>query len=126
MRVLWARDQDLWGDLSSPDAAIAVYYVQWTVGAPDHRPNFDLLIGCWGDGASRDDRALVSLEFQPGKDGGFMVIDASERRLKYDSLCAHAMRREDIVGSPSAKMVFDLIDAMWEQDSRLTEVRSWQ
>jgi len=52
----------IWGSLSTNDKTLAVYYVHWTVDAPEHSPNIDLLVG---EGANVQDRVLVSLLSQP-------------------------------------------------------------
>ena len=39
------RTRTVWGEVLDADEAVAVYFVQWTVGAPSHWPNFDLIIG---------------------------------------------------------------------------------
>lgn len=50
----------IWGDLSDAAGTQAVYFVHWTVGAPEHFPNIDLVLGQWGEGAEPINRDLVS------------------------------------------------------------------
>jgi hypothetical protein len=55
----------IWGDLSDDNGTQAVYFVHWTVDAPEHYPSIDLVAGRWGDGAEPVNRELVSLAFRP-------------------------------------------------------------
>lgn len=119
------ESKTIWGDLSDSETTQAVYFVQWTVDAPEHLPNIDLVMGRWGEGASPDDRILVSLLFQPGEDGGsFMVIDGEGRPADSRTLCKRALRRTEVVGTPMASEVFGLVDALWLTESRLDEVKA--
>ena len=116
----------IWGELSANDAVLAVYFVHWTEGAPEHMPNFDILMGAWGEGAEPHNRVLVSLLFRPSVDGGaFMVIDAHERLARFQDLCTKAMRRSEVVGTPLATDVFALVDAVWLEEPRIAEVRAF-
>lgn len=118
------RSKTIWGCISANEVAVAAYYVHWTVDSPAHMPNFDLVIGRWGDGASAEDRFLVSLVFKPGRDGGsFMVIDGEERWKKHSESCARAMQRAEVIGTDLAADVFALVDALWLTDGRMAEVR---
>jgi hypothetical protein len=115
----------IWGDISQNGATLAVYFVQWTVGAPDHKPNIDLVIGVWGEGTEAGNRFLVSLLYMPGGDGGsFMVIDGEDRLASKRSVCGRALRRAEVVGASLAVEVFALVDALWLTDPRMIEVRA--
>ena len=35
----------IWGDLSDANGTQAAYFVHWTVGAPEHLPNIELVLG---------------------------------------------------------------------------------
>lgn len=115
----------IWGDLSQDNTALAVYFVQWTVGSSDHNPNFDFVLGPWGEGTLAENRVLVSLLFKPAADGGaFMVIDAEERLKAKRSICGRAMLRCEVVGTRFADEVFRLVDALWLTDPRMSEVQA--
>jgi hypothetical protein len=104
-----------------------VYFVQWTVGAPEHLPNVDLVIGPWGGEARAEDRVLVSLVFQPSPDGGaFMLVDGEGRRADDRSLCKRALKRAEVVGTPLAAEAFRLVDAIWSTEPRIGEVKANQ
>jgi hypothetical protein len=106
------------------ERTLAVYFVQWTVGAAEHNPNIDILIGSWGEGSRPQDRVLVSLLFRPSSDGGsFMVIDAEGRLAKTRDLCEKALRRVEVVGTPLAQEVFALVDSIWVTEPRIVEVK---
>src|SRR3954465_5927151 len=66
LRVCGNMTRTIWGDLSTDDRGVAVYYVQRTPGSPQHDPNIDLVIGEWGRDAKSEDRVLVSLQYRPG------------------------------------------------------------
>ena len=73
----------VWGFIHAAEATFAAYFVHWTLDrVADHGANFDLIIGKWGDGASKADRSLVALLYRlfEGKPQ-FMVIDAEGRTL---------------------------------------------
>jgi hypothetical protein len=114
----------IWGDLSDASGAKAVYYVQWTHDKPEHFPNFDLIIGPWGDGTLPEGRVLVSLVYRPQAGGGsFMVINAHGRRAK-GGLYGRALDRAEVIGTPLAVEVFALLDALWLTEPCLGEVRA--
>lgn len=102
-----------------------MYYVQWTVDSPSHDPNFDLVIGPWGEEAETDQRVLVSLLFRPGPLGGFMVINGAGRPPDIRSLCRRALTRAEVIGTWLAEEAFQMVDAIWLQDPRIEEIRSW-
>jgi len=112
------------GFISTPEFTVAAYFVSWTVGAvPSHGANFDFIIGRWGEGALPNDRAAVALELRiiDGRPQ-FMVRDAAGRPAASSNLVARALRRTEVIDTPLAQRVFDLVDAVWLQDSRIAEV----
>lgn len=94
------------------------------VGSQDFGPcdgaHVDLIIGRWGEGAESADRSAVSLIFHPAP--GVRVIDASERSIARHALVGRGLRRDEVIGTPLARDVFALIDAIWLQDDRIAEV----
>jgi hypothetical protein len=111
----------IWGDLADDKRTLAIYYVQWTAGSKEHWPNFDLIVGPWGDGTSPSDRVLVSLAYYPSRNE-FMVIDG--RGARYTKLCARALTRADVIGTSLATEIFALVDALWLTEPRLAEIRT--
>jgi len=115
----------IWGFIGTPEQTVAVYYVSWTADLAKHPPNFDLIVGPWGEGAEPKNRHLVSLLFQPSRSGGaFMVIDGESRPANNPALCGRALKRAEVVGTPLAKQIFGLVDIIWLQDPRVSEVRA--
>jgi len=114
----------IWGYVHEHDRTIAAYFIQWTRNRADHFPNFDFLIGTWGD-ENLKDKVLVSWLFDPTRPGGsFMAIDSADRPAADSDLCNRTLTREQLIGDPdmlaSAKT---LIDAVWLGDPRLEEIR---
>jgi hypothetical protein len=52
-----------------------------------------------------------------------MVIDSGHRPANTSQLCGRALKRADVIGTPLASEVFQLVDAIWLQDARIAEVR---
>jgi hypothetical protein len=106
------------------DDPVAAYFVQWTLGSVDsHGANFDLILGRWGEGATSSDRSAVALEFRRTPNGpAFMVVDASARPAGRSELAGRALSREGVVGTPLAKIAFDMVDAVWLHDGRIKEI----
>jgi hypothetical protein len=104
--------------------AYAIYYVHWTVGGvSEHGAHFDLVLGEFGDGIPARARFAVSLEFRRAESGpAFMVIDATTRPISKSELVGRALSRSEVVGTPIAKEAFDVIDAVWLQDERISEI----
>jgi len=116
----------VWGFLYRGEQAEAAYFVEWTRGnVAGHGAHIDLIIGRWGEGASRADRSAVSLEYRCTETGpGFMVIDAGPREVSRSELVGRPLSREELLGTPLAKQVFELVDAIWLGDDRIEEVRT--
>jgi hypothetical protein len=111
----------VWGMVHGPGGTLAAYYMHWTVGhLTEPGANLDLVLGRWGDGASADDRVIVSLVHRQQPDGSpaLMVIDAGDRPAAKSELARTALARSDVVGTPLAAQVFSLVDAIYEQDDR--------
>jgi len=119
------QSRTIWGDLADSFGAKAVYFVQWTVDEPKHMPNFDMVIGPWGDGTSPTDRVLVSLLYQPRPGGGaFIITNGKGRRADDRSLCARALDRADVAGTPLANQVFSLVDSLWLTEPRIEGIQA--
>ena len=110
--------RSVWGYAYRDGNAFAAYFVEWTLGQVQrHGANVDVIIGSWGDGASAEERSAVSLEFRYGE--GFGLVDAKDRPVGDGSLAERILARSDVVGTPLADSVFDLVDAIWLQDKRI-------
>src|SRR5262245_28532805 len=117
------HSRTVWGYAHGPAGTVAVYYVQWTLGQVDrHGAHFDLIIGNW-DGADRSERSSISLEFRRTDQGpSFMVIDSQGRPAASNSLVGKSLSREEVIGTPLAQVAFDVVDAIWLGDDRISEI----
>ncbi len=121
------QTKTVWGYIHKEDHPIAAYFVQWTTTAPTHNPNFDFLIGSWGNDAAESDRVLVSFSYRPARGGGsFMAIDGSQRPAAQSPLCRRPLSRQEVIGnSELMELSTGIIDAIWLGDSRLKEVQAF-
>jgi len=109
------------GFIHKGERSIAAYFVQWTVGRmAEHPPNIDIVFGLWGEHTTSNDRVAISL-IHVDQDSGssVMVVDATDRPVANGGLAEKASLRDEIVGKPIAKVVFDLVDVIYLQDIRL-------
>jgi hypothetical protein len=106
------------GTVSTSDAAVAAYFVHWTIGhIGEQGAHFDLIVGRWGDGTAASDRIVVRLEHRIGPNGpGVVVINAS--LAGFDRLAAQALTRDAVMATRAAD-IFGLYDAIIVQDPRL-------
>lgn len=112
----------VWGTVYQGDFCVAAYYVQWTPDDLEHHPNFDLILGEWGDGKTNDDRVAVSLCCQVS-DLSYMVIDAADRAIAEHSLVGRTLAREEVIGTELAHFAFAVVDVVSEKDPRIAEFR---
>jgi hypothetical protein len=106
------------GLINEADSTLAAYSVRWTDGhLAESGADIQLIIGPWGDGTADSDRFVVLLQHKESLDGSrsVMVIDATP----CPGLAEHAMLRDDVIGTPLAAQVFELIDAIYLQDERM-------
>jgi hypothetical protein len=118
------RSRTVWGLARRDGNADAAYFVHWTLGkVADDGAHFDLILGRWGEGATPADRYAVSVEYRRTDRGpAFMVIDATTRPIARNELVTRALRRDEVVGTALAAHVFELVDAIWLTDRRISEV----
>ena len=124
MRVLRLRTRCVRGEVHDGSVTHALYFVAWTVGrVREDGAHFDLIVGAWGEGASRSDRRAISLAFRRLDNGpSFMVIDATERPVAAHEDVGAALRRDQVIGTPLGQQAFDLVDAIWLHDQRIAEI----
>ncbi|WP_394659244.1 hypothetical protein [uncultured Novosphingobium sp.] len=100
---------------------MAAYWIHWTEGhLGEAGANLDLVLGRWGNDTTPDDRFGVALIHRQLADGtpSLMVVDADARPIGNGELAAAALSRDQVIGTPLAAQVFDLVDAIYEQDGR--------
>jgi hypothetical protein len=111
----------VWGWVHSPEGTLASYFVQWTEEhLAENGANIDFIVGRWGEGSSAQDRVAVSLVHRGNKRDGpsVMVVDAHGRPISTSPLVGSALAREEVMGTPLAKQIFAMIDAIYVEDSR--------
>lgn len=115
------ESRSVWGIVHSRQETVAAYWMHWTEGhLGEPGANLDLVLGRWGDDTTADDRFGVALIHRQLADGtpSLMVIDADARPIGNGELAAAALSRDQVIGTPMTAHVFDLVDAIYEQDGR--------
>ena len=104
--------------------AHAAFQVHWTLGQIEkHGAGFFVILGCWGEGTVAADRYAVALRYRADSQAtGFMVVDADETRIASHPLVGRALRRAEVIDTPLAQEVFDIVDFVWLHDDRITEI----
>jgi hypothetical protein len=102
----------------------AGYQVHWTLGQIEkHGATFYVILGRWGEAAVAADRYAVALRYRNDSEAtGFMIIDAGETRIASHPIVGRALRRDEVIGTPLAQEVFDIVDLVWLHDDRIAEV----
>jgi hypothetical protein len=119
------RTSRVWGYVYQLEAAIAVYYVEWTPLHPVKDATFDLIVGRWGEDAHAADRQAVSVAFRMLESGpSFMVQNASTRAIAKSPLISAALDRNDVIGTPLADVVFAVCDLVYLADPRIADLRN--
>ncbi len=110
----------VWGYVNDETAGpLCVYYVQWTPGPAAHDAHFDLIVGPWGEGTRAADRSGVSLVYRRDA-ASITIVDAAARSFSHDQqLFGRALTREALLGTPLAATVYQLLDVIWQGDTRL-------
>lgn len=54
-----------------------------------------------------------------------MVVDAKARIASGSELASTTLARSDVIGTPLAPQVFAVVDAVYERDPRLAEIKQW-
>jgi hypothetical protein len=114
----------VWGCVYDADAALAAYFVEWTPGHESSSANFDLIVGAWGDENDNSRRRAVSLEFRRLDTGpAFMVIDSVTRPVANSPWISAALSRQEVVGTETANVAFDICDVLYLKEPRLAWLR---
>ena len=117
----------VWGYVYRHDVALAAYFVQWTSNKKEHYPNFDFLVGTWGDDNIRDKKLISFVYNATHRAGGsFMAIDSSNRPAAKSDLCSRALSRNEVVNDRDLMgLATEMIDAVWLGDPRIEEIRNF-
>jgi hypothetical protein len=118
------NSRTVWGLARRGGGALAAYFVHWTLGrVADTGAHVDLILGAWGDDATKADRYAVSLAYRRTSKGpAFMIVDATDRRIAQNELVGRGMRRDEVMGSKVAMLAFEVVDAIWVNDERIREL----
>ncbi len=102
----------------------AGFQVHWTPGQLEkHGASVYLILGRWGEGTTAADRFAVAVRYRDDAETtGFMVVDADQTSIATHPLVGRTLQRDEVIGTPLAKEVFDLIDFLWLHDERIAEV----
>lgn len=110
------------GFVYSDDDAYAVYFVRWAKGhVAKNGALWNVIIGPWSEEATREQRFIAQLRYLAGEEGGFVVEDAEAGEMS--NLATNLLKREDVIGRPIAKQIFDICDAVYLQDEHLGELK---
>lgn len=110
------------GFVYSNDDAYAVYFVHWTKGhVAEKGALWNIVMGPWGEDATAEQRFVARLRYRAGEGGGFMVEDAQAGELT--TLASNLLKRDDIIGRPLAKQIFDICDAVYLHDEAIKELQ---
>jgi len=116
----------VWGFVYRDGGAVGTYFVGWAERRPDHGASIELILGEWGDTATRQQRYVVALDCRIVEASPqFMVVDAEGRLPSADDLAGSALKRSEVVDTPLAPQVFALVDAIYMRDPRLEKIRNW-
>jgi hypothetical protein len=110
--------RSVWGLICENDITRGSYFVHWTLNQVEkHGAHIDLILGR----APAGPRSAISLEYRIGDTGpSVMVIDAHGRH--HAKIVERVLRREDVIGTPLAKEVFAICDAVLLLDERVAEI----
>lgn len=112
------------------ERTVASYTVRWTVGhLAEHGASVAVVLGSWGDDSTAEDRIAVRLSYGWTLSGtiAFSVMDAELGNLA--PIAGAALGRSEVIGTPLARNVFNVLDAIWLQDERLSylsELAHWR
>lgn len=107
----------LFGSLDTNDFDVphAVYIAEFPLTQQgDRTALIDLLLGKWGEGTTPQDRVIFRVAFFLNPER-FLVVDASPRPAS----AAAAFSRQKAFDSGKIELVFQILDAVWEQDTRI-------
>lgn len=54
-----------------------------------------------------------------------MVVDRADGATGFAELAEHALKRDEVIGTPLAQQVFSIVDAVFMKDPRVAELQEW-
>ena len=112
----------IWGVWGDEPHGRGSYFVHWTVGHVfESGADIDLIFaGPKTESKDLPDFHAVSIKYRIFDNGPqMMVVDATEQAFAMSPRIGHCLKRNDVIGGPLAKTVFDICDAFLLQDTRL-------
>ena|ERR1044071_1367953 len=112
------------GLINQDGQAYAAYQVHWRLGQIEkHGAGFFIILGYWGENTHAADRYAVAIHYRADAEAtGFMIVDADQLRIASHPLVGRALRRDEVVDTPLAREVFDIVDFIWLHDERISEI----
>jgi hypothetical protein len=110
---------NVWGYAYRDEQAHAVYFIRWTRGHPERGAQLAISIGAWGGDATPDGRSCIGIECRL-IDGApaYRIADAAETPWAKEAFLGRMLLRDDVIGTPLAQQVFDVLDAITADETR--------
>ena len=112
------------GYLHREGSGTIYYRFNWTIGKiAEHGVTIEVIFGQWDNQKPRGDGYGIVIYYREDDEVcGFMIGNADDTSLAKHPLVGHAVRREEIAGTPVAKELFEAIDYIWLHDDRLKDI----
>jgi hypothetical protein len=111
---------DVWGYAYRDEQVHAVYFIRWTQGHPERGAQVAISLGTWGDDATPERRSCVAVECRLHEGAlAYRLTDAGETPWAHRELLGRMMPRTEVIGTPLAQHVFDVLDAITADEPRL-------
>jgi hypothetical protein len=116
-----SQTKRVWALVYKDGFAYSSYYVEWPLHSGDlFEVSIHIILGKWGNDALPEDRFLVCVLYRGTPKPGFMIQDPDGLADKYRPLVGKVLSREAVLADlQTKKSVFELLDQIWAQDSRI-------
>lgn len=115
--------RSVWGYVSNPFGARAVYFISWTDGHRERGAQLMVSIGEWGDGTVASDRVAFGLECRIDAGPSFMLVNADELPWGTEAILGTKLTRAAALSHPLKPEVFDILDALVAHEPRFRAFR---
>lgn len=111
--------RSVWGYVSNPAGARAVYFIRWTDGHLERGAQLTISIGPWGDGALASNRSAFGLECRVDETGpSFMLVDAEDLPWGTQDFLGAKLTRPAALSHPLKQEIFEILDELIVRDPR--------
>jgi hypothetical protein len=108
------------GDVLADGTVRAVYRMTWVESHPERRAHLAIGLGSWDQRASRADRHLIELQvWHRDRYPSLTVIDSPSHREFVDNVLGIGLRRDQVVGTPVGRELFEITDQVMFHDPRV-------